>query len=168
MAYRANSWRLGSRDVSLSVAAAMLSLVLGCGSGSNPPSSLTSIQINPSSAALRLGSSQQYTATGKFKDGTSDDVTTGVTWSSSQPDAVFINNQNGRNGFATGIGAGTSTITASEGTVQATATLMVSNPMPRFAYVSPAQHGPEVGIYTEGADGSLTQVQGSPDPVGRC
>lgn len=162
MTYRANSWRLGSRDVSLSVAAAMLSLVLGCGSGSNSTPSLTSIQINPSSAAVRLGSSQQYTATGKFKDGTSGDVTTGVTWSSSQPDAVFINNQNGRNGFATGIGAGTNTITASEGTVRATATLMVSNPMPRFAYVSPAKHGPEVGIYTEGADGSLTQVQGSP------
>ncbi len=89
-------------------------------------------------------------------------MTTSVTWSSSQPDAVFINNQNGRNGFATGISAGTSTITASEGTVQATATLTVSNPMPRFAYVSPAQHGPEVGIYTEGADGSLTPVQGSP------
>ncbi len=162
MAYRANSWRLGSRDVSMSVAAAMLSLVLGCGSGSNSTSSLTSIQINPSSAAVRLGSSQQYTATGKFKDGTSGDMTTGVTWSSSQPDEVFINNQNGRNGFATGIAAGTSTITASEGTVQATATLMVSNPMPRFAYVSPAKHGPEVEIYTEGADGSLTQVQGSP------
>ncbi|MGB7553329.1 MAG: beta-propeller fold lactonase family protein [Candidatus Korobacteraceae bacterium] len=140
----------------------MLSLVLGCGSGSNSTSSLTSIQINPSSAAVRLGSSQQYTATGKFKDGTSGDMTTGVTWGSSQPDAVFINNQNGRNGFATGIGAGTSTITASEGTVQATATLMVSNPMPRFAYVSPAQHGPEIGIYTEGADGSLTPVSGSP------
>jgi DNA-binding beta-propeller fold protein YncE len=178
MAHRAGSARLGSRVISFLVAAAVLSLVLGCGSGSNSSSSLTSIQINPSTAACRLGGSQQYTATGKFKDGTFHDVTTSVTWSSSQPSAVFINNQNGRNGFATGIGAGTSTITASEGTVQATATLTVSNPMPRFAYVSPAQHGPQIGIYTEATDGLLTPVPGSPlqlaglidmtiDPAGR-
>ena len=178
MARRAGSSRLGARVISFLVAAAVLSLVLGCGSGSNSSSSLKSIQINPSTAACRLGGSQQYTATGTFKDGTLHDMTTSVTWSSSQPSAVFINNQNGRNGFATGIGAGTSTITASEGTVQATATLTVSNPMPRFAYVSPAQHGPEIGIYTEATDGLLTPVPGSPlqlaglndmtiDPAGR-
>ena len=178
MAHGAGCSRLGSRVISSLVAAAVLSLVLGCGSGSNSSSSLTSIQINPSTTARRLGGSQQYTATGTFKDGTFQDVTTSVTWSSSQPSAVFINNQNGRNGFATGIGAGTSTITASEGNVQATATLTVSNPMPRFAYVSPAQHGPEIGIYTEATDGLLTPVPGSPvqlaglndmtiDPAGR-
>src|SRR5271167_995105 len=149
-------------------AAILLSLALGCGSGSNSssqPASLTSIEISPTSAAIRLGASQQYTATGSYSDGTHQDVTTSVTWSSSQPGAVFVNNQNGRNGFATGIGEGTSTITASEGTVQATATLMVSNPTPRFAYVSPAQHGPAIGIYTEGSDGSLTPIQGSPFPL---
>ncbi|HLI63106.1 MAG TPA: beta-propeller fold lactonase family protein [Terriglobales bacterium] len=151
------------------MAAILLSLALGCGgSGSNsssPPASLTSIQLSPASATIRLGTSQQYTATGSYSDGTQQDVTTSVTWSSSQPDAVFVNNQDGRNGFATGIGEGTSTITASEGTVQATATLMVSNPTPSFAYVSPAQHGPEIGIYTEGSDGSLTPIQGSPFPL---
>jgi hypothetical protein len=178
MAHRADPSRLGSRVISFLVAAAVLSLVLGCGSGSSSSSSLTSIQINPGTAACRLGGSQQYTATGAFKDGTFHDVTTSVTWSSSQPTAVFINNQNGRNGFATGIGAGTSTITASEGTVHASATLTVSNPMPRFAYVSPAQHGPDIAIYTEATDGLLTPVPGSPvqlaglndmtiDPAGR-
>lgn len=149
-------------------AAILLSLALGCGAGSNsssPPSSLTSIEISPPSAAIRLGTSQQYTATGSYSDGTQQDVTTSVAWTSSQPGAVFVNNQNGRNGFATGIGEGTGTITASEGTVQATATLMVSNPTPRFAYASPAQHGPEIGIYTEGSDGSLTPIQGSPFPL---
>ncbi len=34
--------------------------------------------------------------------------------------------------------------------------------MPRFAYVSPAQHGAEIGIYTEASDGSLTPIPGSP------
>ena len=167
MAYRESGWYLSTRFLAFSAAVFVLSLALGCGSGSNSSSSssLMSIEINPGSATVQLGGSQQYTATGKFSDQTSHDVTTSVTWSSSQPDAVFINNQNGRNGFATGVGTGTSTITASEGTVQATATLMVSNPMPRFAYVSPAKHGPEVGIYTEGADGSLTPVQGSPIQV---
>lgn len=164
MPYREASRYLNSRLSAFS-AAILLSLALGCGSGSNsspPPSSLTSIEISPTSAATRLGASQQYTATGSYSDGTHQDVTTSVTWSSSQPGAVFVNNQNGRNGFATGIGEGTSTITASEGAVQATTTLTVSNPMPRFAYVSPAQQGEEIGIYTEGANGSLTPVPGSP------
>ena len=163
--YREASRYLNFPLGAFSLAAILLSLALGCGSGpssSSPPPSLTSIEISPASAAIRLGVSQQYTAAGTYSDGTQRDVTSSVTWSSSQPAAVFVNNQNGRNGFATGIGEGTSTITASEGTVQATATLMVSNPMPRFAYVSPAAQGPEIGIYTEGADGSLSPIQGSP------
>ncbi len=163
MSYRAAFSGLYPRIISYLLLAALLSLSLGCGSGSHSSSpSLTSIQISPSTAAVRLGGSQQYTAMGTFKDGSSQDVTSTVSWSSSQPSAVFINNQNGRNGFATGIGAGTSTITASQANVQASATLTVSNPTPRFAYVSPAQHGPEIGIYTEGADGLLTPVTGSP------
>jgi len=164
MADRAGLHR-GSRVISFLVAAAVLSLVWGCGGGSNSSSLLTSIQINPADAACRLGGSQQFTATGTFKDGTSQDVTTSVTWSSSQPSTVFINNLNGRNGFGTCTDAGTSTITASDGAVQATSTLTVSNPTPRFAYVSPAQHGPEIGIYTEGTDGLLTPVPGSPIQV---
>ncbi len=163
MAYGGGWSCRSSRLISFAAAAAVLSLALGCGSsGSNSSASLTSIEIYAGSTTVQLGKSQQYTATGTFSDKTSGDVTSSVTWSSSQPDVVFINNQNGRNGFATAVGEGTSTITASEGTVQATATLMVSNPMPRFAYVSPAAHGQEIGIYTEGADGSLTPIQGSP------
>lgn len=168
MPYREASRYLNSRLAAFLVAAILLSLALGCGSSSNPsppPASLTSIEISPASATIRLGTSQQYTATGSYSDGTHQDVTSSVTWSSSQPASVFVNNQDGRNGFATGVGAGTSTITASEGSVQATATLMVSNPAPSFAYVSPAQHGPEIGIYTEGSDGSLTPIQGSPFPL---
>ena len=163
MVYRGSWSCLRSRLTSLSAAAVVLSLALGCGSsGANSSATLASIEINAGSPTVRLGTSQQYTATGTFSDTTSRDVTSSVTWSSSSPGIVFINNQNGRNGFATGVGEGTSTITASEGTLQATATLTVSNPAPRFAYVTPAQHGAEIGIYTEGDDGSLTPIQGSP------
>lgn len=147
------------------VAAACVLSSVGCGSGSHSSASLTSIQVSPSTAAVRLGGSQQFTATGIFNDGTSQDVTATVTWSSSQPNSVFVNNHNGRNGFATGIASGTSTIAASQGSVQGTGMFTVSNMMPRFAYVSPAQHGPEVGIYTEGINGLLTPVLGSPIQV---
>src|SRR5271165_3970432 len=72
MPYREASRYLNSRLSAFS-AAILLSLALGCGSGSNspsPPPSLTSIEISPTSGAIRLGASQQYTATGSYSDGT--------------------------------------------------------------------------------------------------
>jgi uncharacterized protein YjdB len=73
---------------------------------------LNSITIEPASATIFLGAPQQYTATGKFSDNTTQDLTTQVTWRSSNKTIASISNVPGSNGLATPIRAGSTTISA--------------------------------------------------------
>jgi trimeric autotransporter adhesin len=82
---------------------------------------LTSITVTPSNPSIALGSSQQFTATGNFSDGSTLDLTTQVKWSSSNAGVAEI----GASGIAVSAGAGTTTITASVGGVSGSAVLTV-------------------------------------------
>ena len=76
------------------------------------PAALVSIAINPQSAAIALGTTQQFTATGTYTDGTTQDVTSVVTWSSSDATIAIISNAVGSYGLATSAGQGVATISA--------------------------------------------------------
>ena len=82
---------------------------------------LTSIAVTPTSASINAGSSQQFTAKGTFSDGSVITLTSQVSWSSTNPSVATINS----NGSASGIAAGTSTISASLNGVSGTAILTV-------------------------------------------
>ena len=69
---------------------------------------LNSIAVAPSSASIPAGQTQQFTANGSFGDGSTLDLTRQVNWTSSDPGKATIISS----GLATGISAGTSTITA--------------------------------------------------------
>ena len=73
---------------------------------------LSSIAIG-GNATITAGATNQYTAIGAFTDGTTQDITSLVTWSSSSTTAATISNADGSNGQASAISAGTSSITAS-------------------------------------------------------
>jgi uncharacterized protein YjdB len=81
---------------------------------------LTSITLSPANPSIALGSSQQFTATGKFSDG-STQVLLGATWSSSSPTVVAVVNS----GLATSTGLGTATITAALNGISGTANVSV-------------------------------------------
>src|SRR5205807_3771967 len=49
----------------------------------NPVASLQSITVTPSNKAIALGTSLQFTATGNYSSGPTQDLTTSVTWSAS-------------------------------------------------------------------------------------
>jgi hypothetical protein len=70
---------------------------------------LTSITIAPSAASIPMGSYQQFTATGDFSDGTTQNLTAQVAWASSNINVATITG----NGLANAASAGTTTITAS-------------------------------------------------------
>jgi Bacterial Ig-like domain (group 2)/NHL repeat len=71
---------------------------------------LNSIVITPSSSfATFVGGSQQFTATGSYSDGTTQNLTSQVSWSSSNTNAVAI----GVSGLSTAQAVGAATITAS-------------------------------------------------------
>jgi len=83
--------------------------------------SLTSITVTPGSPSILLGTSQGFTATGHFNDGTTQTLTNFVSWTSSKPGVAIISSA----GIATSAGTGTTTIGATLNGVTGTATLTV-------------------------------------------
>lgn len=82
---------------------------------------LNSITLKPLNATITLGSSQQYSAQGSFSDGTTQNLTQQVRWSSSDINVAIISSS----GAISTTGTGTTTIEATMGTVNATTTLVV-------------------------------------------
>ena len=83
---------------------------------------LSAITLSPIGASISIGGTQQYTATGSFSDGSSRDVTGSVTWSSSYTNVATIST----GGLATGVGSGSTVITATSGAISALTTLTVN------------------------------------------
>ena len=116
--------RVISSRVLLLIAAILLPLA-GC---SNPL--VDSISVSPTTQSIGAGQTAQFTATGVFGHGnhpsSTEDLTDSATWTSSAPGVATIS----ASGVATGVSAGTTTITASvngfTGVVSSSATLMVT------------------------------------------
>src|SRR4051812_7674149 len=94
----------------------VLGLLLVCPAlsitGCSNPSGLDSIQISPATQGLAVGQTAQFSATGTYgnaKHLSTQNVTTGVTWTSSAPSVATVS----ASGLTTAVGAGTTTITAS-------------------------------------------------------
>ena len=87
---------------------------------------LVSIAVTPATASINVGATQQYTAMGTYSDSSTQNLTTSVTWHSGNGAAATISNTAGSNGRATGVGAGTSTITAVLSGITGAATLTVT------------------------------------------
>ncbi len=86
-----------------------------------PSPTLNSIAVTPANPTIQAGSSQQFMATGTYSDGSTQNITSQATWASSNAGIATIN----AGGLATGIAAGTSTISATQGTVSGTTALTV-------------------------------------------
>jgi hypothetical protein len=82
---------------------------------------LTSIAVTPSSTSVTVGSIKPFTAQGKFSDGSTMNITSQVSWSSSTPSVVTV----AADGGAQALTSGTATISASVGGVVGSAVLTV-------------------------------------------
>jgi len=122
----------GSKGLATAVAAgtSTISATYGGQTGSTTltvtPATLQSIAITPANPSIANGSTQQFTATGTYSDGTTQNLTTTVTWSSSSTGVATISNSAGSKGLATAVGAGTTTITGTSGSVSNHTTLTVT------------------------------------------
>src|SRR6202158_4417701 len=89
---------------------------------------LTGITISPGSAQIAKGTAQQFTATAKYNDGTSPDITSLVAWNSTQSVIATVSSSPGTQGLALAASPGSTSISASLGTVRSsTSWLTVSN-----------------------------------------
>ena len=82
---------------------------------------LKSIAVTPASASIAVGSTQQYAATGSYSYGTTKPLTS-VTWVSSTTTVASVS----ASGLATGVAAGTVTISATSGSLSGSAVLTVT------------------------------------------
>jgi trimeric autotransporter adhesin len=83
---------------------------------------LTSITVTPPTPTIALDDTEQFTATGNFSDGSTEDLTDQVTWTSSKVSVATMK----ADGLASTAGIGTTTITATMNGVQGTAMLTVN------------------------------------------
>src|SRR5262249_4887079 len=82
---------------------------------------LTSISISPANPDVPIGGTQQFMATGHYSDSTLQDLTNQVAWASLNTAVASVT----RGGPSTGVSQGTSTISASSGTLSDQTTLAV-------------------------------------------
>jgi uncharacterized protein YjdB len=122
---------------------------------------VTTITISPALFSIASGQNQQLNAQGVNGDGTSQDVTSQVTWSSSATNVATVSGS----GMVTGVSAGTSTITATLGSVSRTAVATVTAAQLNSIIVTPStasiatgqtQAFAANGIFSDGSSTDIT------------
>jgi hypothetical protein len=152
----------------LFVCCAILSMP-GCGGSSSttPPGiTLSSISVSPLNQSVPADSTLQFTATGHYSDGTTQDITTTVTWSSSDTAVATISNTAGTNGLASGVAKGSTTIAATQGTPSGQTAFDVTEPITAIA-ITPMNPSVAAGIpqqftatatYADNSTGDVTST----------
>lgn len=127
--------------------------------------SLQSIKVTPSSQNTPQGLTGKFIATGYYSDQSSHDITENVIWSSSAVSVAQVSNTSGTNGVAKAIKSGSSTISATIGSVKGSAIFNVIAPVLSTIVVTPeiisAPVGTETqftatGYYSDGSSYDLT------------
>jgi hypothetical protein len=103
------------------------------------------ISLTPTTPTIAKSTQIQFLATCTFSDGSSADITTVATWTSSQTGFATISNQSGFEGIATGVAPGTTTISATYQGVTGSTTLTVTNATLVSITVTPANSTISVG-----------------------
>ncbi len=144
---------------------AMSGSATGSSAVSVTPATLVSVAVSPSAASVTAGTTQLFTATGTFSDGTSQDVTQSAYWSSSAGTVATISDTPGLQGVATSLSGGTSTIRAVSGSVSGMAVLTVNSSSLVSIAVTPAsasialgasQNLTATGTFSDGSTQDLT------------
>jgi hypothetical protein len=132
----------------------ILALAVGC-TGFFQPNSLESVTIQPSSQNLLVNDQQQFTAWGVYEDNSRSQITSGVSWTSSDP-SVSISN--GGLATAQSVTSAAVTITGSAQGLSGTATVNVIGNVTSIS-VSPSSATIPVGGTTQ-----AFTFTGSPGP----
>ena len=115
-------------------------LISGCGGGGaiggggTGQATLTSISVSPVNPSIAKGATKQFKATGTYSDGSTQDLTSSVIWTSSNSAVATIDSA----GLATSVDTGSTTITARSGLSSDATTLTVKTLSLNSISISPA------------------------------
>ncbi len=123
---------------------------------------LASLAVTPVNPTIAAGTPQQFTAMATYSDGSLQNLTNFVNWSSTTPGVATINST----GLATGLSAGTTTIQAASGAINGSTTLTVTagvtlvsiavTPVNPSISVGTPQQFAATGTYSDGSHQDLT------------
>ena len=129
---------------------ALLVVAVSCGgsskssSQSQPPTSgngqvdLTSIKINPATASIAPGTTQAFSATGSYSDGSTKDITTQVQWACPGTNSATVSNTAPTQGLVLASQPGGVVVTASLSGISENAVLTVNNVSVSTLTISPS------------------------------
>lgn len=133
-----------------------------CYAGSSP--TLVSIAVTPTTPTVTVGNTQAFIATGTYSDSSTSNITSTVTWVSSNTSHATINSS----GLATGVGAGNTNITASLSSITSntavltvTAATLVSiaiTPTSPSIIVGNTQAFVAIGTYSDSSTANITSL----------
>jgi uncharacterized protein YjdB len=145
------------RVTALALGTARIAAALGDASGDTGVTVtdvvLASIAVSPKDQTIDIATTLQFAAQGTYTDGASRDVTADATWDSSAEGVATISSAAGSKGLATPMNTGTTTITATVGTVSDSTTLTVKG----RALVS-IRVDPETASISKGKTKSFTAI----------
>lgn len=155
-------FRISLNKLDMSLLVLMVVLLSGCGSGGGAESRTgilapASIAITPASAIVAKGQATHFTATATYTDGSTADITSKVTWVSSNANVAIIDSATG---VATGIAGGTISISASSGSVKSNIVAMIVN------LIGGAVQGTPLNLTTAVSSFAGSGTQGAADGTG--
>lgn len=151
-----------SRATGSATITATLSGVSGNGTLIVTNAILVSIAITPANPNVLLGTLQQFTATGTFSDQSTQDITSSVTWSSSNKGVASM----GGGGLVTALALGSFTISATSGSISSSTTANVQLSVLTSLAIDPvngkiaqltSQQFHATGTYSDGSTQNLTE-----------
>ncbi|MCA9504087.1 MAG: Ig-like domain-containing protein [Myxococcales bacterium] len=151
-----------NRSIAMYLAVLML-FVGACleGGADDDGATLASIAVEPASPSVAIGLPQQFTAMGTYSDGSTQDLTASVVWTSSDEQHATI----AGGGMASTVAQGAATISASQEGVTGTTDLTVGPPVVVSVAVTPETATIPVGatqqltataIYSDGSTQDVT------------
>jgi uncharacterized protein YjdB len=136
--------------------------IAGCGSAGTSPSprTLASLAVTPANSSIIVGNTQQLTATGTYSDGSTSNLTSSVSWTSSDSSITTVSSS----GLATSLALGTAVVTATSGSINNHTNLTVS---PALVSIAVTPTGPSIlvngtqqftatGTYTDSSHQDIT------------
>jgi trimeric autotransporter adhesin len=150
-----------SRAIGSVTISAAFSGVTGYGTLTVTKAILVSITVTPANPAVLLGTLQQFTATGTFTDQSTQDITSSVTWASSNNALASISG----GGLAAALALGSLTISATSGSISGSTSVDVALAILASIVIHPgtakiaqltSQQFSALGTYTDGATGYVT------------
>lgn len=127
------------------------------------PATLSSISLGPQAYALPKGKKIKLSATGTYSDGSRQDITNQVTWSTAQTSAISIDSS----GVVTGVGLGSAQVNGTLASISAQTTLTVVAPAVVSLSITPAspalslgssQNITATGLYSDGTTQDVTTL----------